>query len=328
MASRILLFLLFILTSLLSGYGFRRFHRELPFGAKLDIVALRQGIQRSILLFAVPAVSLGSLWILDLGRSGLGVLPVIGIIHTLTGGAFAILIGRMMGLDRPQTGALFCCGFFSNLGSLGGLAVFLFFGEKRYAFVLLYKLFIEVMFYGIGFPVAKSFSPHSEPFSFSFFGVLRRIFSDYFIVAALTAMAAGFALNLASIPRPAFYSTLNSILIPLNAFLMLFAIGLGLHFGRMKYYVREALATMGIKFLLSPIVVFATAFLLGLNVRDDLAILQVVLILSVMPPAYTATVPPSLYELDLDMANSCWFLSTLATALVMPVLALILPLLG
>ncbi|KUK62222.1 MAG: putative membrane protein [Synergistales bacterium 58_81] len=328
MASRILLFLLFILTSLFTGYGFRRLHRRLPLTAELNIVALRQGIQHSILLFAVPTVSMGSIWILDLGRGGLGALPVIGIIHTLAGGVFAVLIGKIMGLNRSRIGALFCCGFFSNLGSLGGLAVFLLFGEERYAFVLLYKLFIEVMFYGIGFPVAKSFSPQPEHFSFSFFGILRRVFSDYFIVAALTAMVAGFVLNLAGIPRPTFYSTLNSILIPANAFFMLFAIGLGLHFGRMKYYIREALATMGIKFLLSPLVVFLTAFLLGLNVRDDLAILQVVLVLSVMPPAYTATVPPSLYDLDLDMANSCWFLSTLATALVMPLLALVLPLLG
>lgn len=327
MALRILTFLAFIFGGLSAGYAFRRLGRFLP-GRNLDLAPLRRGIQRIVLLFGVPTVILGSLWILDLERGGLGILPLLGVVHTVSGGASALVIGNLLNLDRRGKGAFFCNGFFTNLGSFGGLAVFLLLGEASYALVLLYKMFLEVMFYGIGFPVAKSFSTGADRLSFSISGVLGRVFSDLFVVVALSAMAAGIMLNIAGIPRPAFYTALNGILIPGNALLMLFAIGLGLRFSRMKGHLREAFATMGLKFVLSPLIVIPFAFLLGMRLPEDLPVLRVVLILSVMPPAFTATVPPSLYDLDLDLANSCWFISTVAVIIVMPVLALLLQYMG
>ena len=46
-----------------------------------------------------------------------------------------------------------------------------------------------------------------------------------------------------------------------------------------------------------------------------------------MPVAMTALVPPSLFRLDLDLANACWIFSTLALVAVLPALLVILPLL-
>ena len=47
-------------------------------------------------------------------------------------------------------------------------------------------------------------------------------------------------------------------------------------------------------------------------------------ILSSMPIAFTALIPPSIYDLDLDLANSCWFFTTALLAVVLPVLLVII----
>jgi predicted permease len=52
--------------------------------------------------------------------------------------------------------------------------------------------------------------------------------------------------------------------------------------------------------------------------------LKVVLILSSMPVAFNALIPPSIYDLDLDLANSCWFVTTALLAVVLPLLLVIL----
>ncbi len=46
-----------------------------------------------------------------------------------------------------------------------------------------------------------------------------------------------------------------------------------------------------------------------------------------MPVAMTALVPPSLFNLDLDLANACWVFSTAGLIVVLPALLIILPLL-
>jgi predicted permease len=45
-----------------------------------------------------------------------------------------------------------------------------------------------------------------------------------------------------------------------------------------------------------------------------------VLILSSMPVAFIALIPPSIYDLDLDCANSCWLISTIFLIVELPLL--------
>ncbi|HQL90727.1 MAG TPA: hypothetical protein PLQ15_09005 [Syntrophales bacterium] len=48
------------------------------------------------------------------------------------------------------------------------------------------------------------------------------------------------------------------------------------------------------------------------------------LILSSMPVAFNALIPPSIYDLDLDLANSCWFVTTALLVFVLPALLVII----
>ncbi|MFH5184040.1 hypothetical protein ACHHV8_16140 [Paenibacillus sp. TAB 01] len=52
-------------------------------------------------------------------------------------------------------------------------------------------------------------------------------------------------------------------------------------------------------------------------------VLKVILILTAMPPAFTSLVPPQLYQLDTDLANSSWLFNSAMLLLVAPMLYLV-----
>jgi hypothetical protein len=43
-----------------------------------------------------------------------------------------------------------------------------------------------------------------------------------------------------------------------------------------------------------------------------------------MPVAFNALIPPSLYDLDLDLANSCWFFTTAMLVVELPMLLMVI----
>ena len=127
----------------------------------------------------------------------------------------AVLLARAWGLNRKQTGSYFACGSFSNIGSIGALVVFVFLGEEGFAYVPLYKLFEEVVYFAIGFPVAKGFSlaPGADRAE-SVAVRLKAILGDVFVAAAFVSIAAGGALNLAGVERPEVLRVLSTAMVP------------------------------------------------------------------------------------------------------------------
>lgn len=109
--------------------------------------------------------------------------------------------------------------------------------------------------------------------------------------------------------------------------LFLFAIGLGLRLSRVSCYAREAAALAAVKFVGVPVLLVPLAALAGLGSIDGGLPLRVVTVLSCMPVAMTALVPPALFGLDVDMANALWIFSTLALVVILPALSFVLPLL-
>ena len=95
----------------------------------------------------------------------------------------------------------------------------------------------------------------------------------------------------------------------------------------MSMYVRESAVISLIKFAFVPVIVTSLAALAGLGDVDGGIPLKVTAILSAMPVAMNALIPPSLFRLDLDLANACWVFTTLELVVVLPILIIILPLL-
>ena len=62
------------------------------------------------------------------------------------------------------------------------------------------------------------------------------------------------------------------------------------------------------------------AYMFGFDLIDNGLPLKVVMILAAMPVAFNALISPSIYDLDLDLANSGWFFTNALLVIVLPLL--------
>jgi len=147
---------------------------------------------------------------------------------------------------------------------------------------------------------------------------------DPFVRAAIGAFICGLALNLSGIPRPPFFEIVNSFFIPIGTFILLVSIGLGMRFSSAGDYVVEGVLVSLIKFIAVPFIVGIAAYAMGFGDINDGLPLKVVLIASSMPVAFTALVAASIYDLDLNLANSCWLITTGLLIIILPWLSFLL----
>lgn len=321
--SKLLLSLGIIVTGLSMGYGLQQLVNRGAVRLPISLDTLRKNLQKIALLFVLPVTVLGAIWVVNVGSFSITALPAIGVGAITLGGVSALGAARFLKLEPRKTGALFPCGAFTNIGSIGALVCFMYLGERGFALVPIYKLFEEVTYYSVGFPIAKYFSA-AEQRKESIRDRLRPLARDPFIWVALSSIAAGGVLNVSGLPRPDFFSTVNAVFIPLGTSLLLISIGLAMRFRSIRFYLKECIAVSLIKFLLVPLVASTAAYLIGFGTLDNGLPLKVVIILSSMPVAFNALIPPSIYELDLDLANSCWFFTTAALVVVLPVLMMLI----
>lgn len=288
----------------------------------LEIPVLTRSMQRTAILFFMPVPTMGAIWVARIDDPRIAVLPLICITVMMIGGFLGWFVARILGSNRRRTGALYCCGSFSNMNAMGVLVGYIFLGEGGLAMVALFRMFEELVYYGIGFPIARSYGKDIAK-AVSWMVRLRKIFTDPFICVSLGALFLGMMLNISGIQRPSFLATVNAIFIPVGTLLLLASIGLRLHFSRMGF-IRETLAVSGIKFIAMPLLAVLAASLLGLGEIYGGLPLKAVIIGSSMPVAFNALVAVSLYDLDLDLANSCWFFTTCCMVLVLPCVYLLL----
>jgi hypothetical protein len=117
---------------------------------------------------------------------------------------------------------------------------------------------------------------------------------------------------------------INTIFIPLGTGMLLVSIGLSMQFKRVTDYMKECLAVAGIKFLIVPLAIGGMAYLIGYGEIENGLPLKVVIVLTSMPVAFSALIPPSIYDLDIDLANACWFFTTACLIWVLPVLLIVI----
>lgn len=319
---KLLFSLSIIAIGLATGYIIQRLVLSGKIKADRSLAKQRKILQKVALLGINPIATVGAIWILSFDNVRIALLPALGVLAILTGGFSALLIAKLIKLNPKQTGAFFSCGGMFNIGSIGSLIVFVFLGETAFALVPMYKLFESIINYTLWFPIAKSYSPSvQEEVKGNKF---LKIILDPFILVALSSIALGFILNITGVVRPAFYTTLNSIVIPLGSLVLLTSIGMAMKFGKFWQHIKTASITSAIKYLLVPIVTTTVAYLLGFKEIDNGLPLKVILILSSMPVGFTALVPPSIYDLDLNLANASWLMTTVLLILVVPLQMLLI----
>jgi len=278
------------------------------------------GIKHALVLYVVPVTLVLSFWNLRLELWML-TIPILGVTTHVVGGLLGLGAARRLQMTPPQTGSMFVCGMMSNVNSFGGLVTFLFFGEPGFALGAVYRMLEPVVVFGVGFPVSASLGGRHPGRAQ---GWARRILLDPYVLAPNLGLAAGVVLNTLSIPRPAALDAWNPILIVGSSLLMAFAIGLTFRPGRIGAYLRPAVIVAGIKFVALPVLMGLAAYALGYGRVDGGLALKVVVTMAAMPVAFNALVPPSLFGLDLDLANTSWLVTTLGFFLMLPVLYLVL----
>lgn len=312
-----------IVTGLSIGYLIQRLHIAGRINLPIALATLRKSLQKTAILFFMPIAFFAAIWITPFNNIHIVLLPIIAISVFLFGALSGYVLSRLMNKNAEQTGVLVCSGFFSNLGSMGALVCYLFLGEPGFALVPLYKIFEGPLYYTVGFPIARFYSDVSKGER----PVGRRklnVFLDPFVLSILVAIAAGLSLNFSGIERPTYFSTITALFVPCGSFIMLVSVGLGMRFGNIFEHIKEGLLISLVKFLFLPVLACSIALFFGLDQIENGLPLKVVLLLSSMPVAFNTLVAASLYDLDLDLANSCWFISTMMLILVLPVLYLII----
>ncbi|MBQ7608374.1 MAG: hypothetical protein IJU76_10460 [Desulfovibrionaceae bacterium] len=321
---RLLVSVLLIFASPALGYFYRV--RELrktdSAGAENRLASLRNRLQFLAFFVLLPLSSMLSLWGMSAPDGRLLLFPILGILAWSSGGALALCAARLLRFSPKQTGSLFCCGTFSNIGAIGTLVCVVFFGEESIAWVALYRLCEEAVYYGIAMPIAARYrGSGAAGISVQGFRLTR------LIVCVLFALGLGILFNMLGIRRPECLSDLATVMSVSAAVLALFSIGLGLRLKTLGHYPKSCLCIAAIKFLLVPLFIGSLAYAAGFQHVADGLPFKICLVLASMPVAMNALIPPALLSLDLDLANACWIVSTVALLIVLPVLALgILPL--
>ena len=319
MVNNLIISLIYIFFGLIIGYSIQLLEQRRIIRLPISLEKLRKLLQKIGLLFFMPISFIGALWIIKIDNIKIAALPFLGIFALLIGGLLGLTAAKFLRLKQKDTGSMFACGSFTNIGSIGALICYLFLGEEGFALVAIYKLFEQVVYYAVGFPIAKSFSNNVVKKE-NIISQLKEVFKDIFVIVALISIAIGIFLNLSGIERPVFYKTINAIFIPVGTVILLVSIGLAMKFGKIKNYIKESIAVSIIKFILVPLIISTIAFFLGYRIIEGGLPLKIVIILSSMPVAFSALIPVSIYDLNLDLANSCWLVTTLSLIVTLPLL--------
>lgn len=310
MLSALITTITIIIVGFLSGALLRR--RVPAYLGQINFWCTRLAVQG-----AIPFSLLLAIWQLEEIKGQLFLLTIIGTAVILSGGLIAWLLGRYLNLTQLQMGAYIPTGFFMNLGAVGVFCVFAVLGEDGLALVPFYKLFEEVIYFTIAFPLAARLGTRAKASP-------RPFWRDPFLLTTLSAVSIGFILNLMGIPRPEILAHVSGIVVPLGTYLLMISVGLVFEFRGMKGLWRPALGMAIIRTLVGPTLVLTLSTLLGLwQINQGLPV-KVALLLSIMPTAFLSLLPPVLYGVDQKIANTSWFASSLVFLAAFPFALLLL----
>ena len=315
------LFIIFL--GLAIGYLVQFLEKRGKINLPLNLENTRKILQKIAILFLMPVTFIGAYWAMDFTQVNLLYFPLLCLFQLILGGTIALLIARSIHMNDFDTGAFFCCGFFSNLGNIGGLICFLLLGEEGYKLVALYILSIQIAYYTIGFPVAKYYAMKNNQSGQKIID-LKAMVKDPFIMVAMASIIIGLGFNASGWERPIIFSSIIAFFIPISTILLLISIGLSMKLNKVREYLKASILIAGIKFIIIPTVMVSIGFLMGYHQIIEGLPLKVILILSSMPVAFNSLIPPSIYGLNLDLANSCWVFTTFSLVLLLPILFLLI----
>ena len=281
-------------------------------------------LQKLGMLWFVSVTYIGSLWIFKIESiTKIISMPFVGAVSTITGGFFAVIIAKYYHYNRIDIGSMFTCGYFANSVTLGGMICFFYLGEEGYALVPIFTFFMRLLYYGVGYPIAHMYAEDFDKQKETLKKIIEVIKDPFFYIGTGSVLV-GISLNLSSLERPEIYTIINEILIPLTTFILLFSVGLTFKFSRVSKYLKECFLISLVKFIVVPATILLIALLLDYQSISQGLPLKVSLIMSAMPVAFNSVIAANIYNLNIDLVNSCWIFTTFAVLFILPLLLFVI----
>ncbi|WP_462332014.1 AEC family transporter [Schwartzia sp. (in: firmicutes)] len=256
------------------------------------------------ILVVCPIVSFLSFWVMPITREFLW-LPLISIALGLIPGAMAYWLAGYKYKDFREQGAYVMAASLSNLGTIGGICVFLIYGESGYAYQQIATLFQYVLMFMFCYPLARVYETKAQGRSGQKVSILSMLFSKKQL--AVLGILLGGVLQYAGVPRPEAFNGVTQIFIHLGAWTGLIPVGYSVEFSKIKKYWTSLFDLSFIKFIAAPAVVYGLSHLV-IKTPDMLGSL---LILSATPTAVNAVVTARLYNLSIDLSVAAFIVTTI-----------------
>ena len=265
-----------------------------------------------------PVVSFLSFWVMPLTRD-LFWMPVLSLALGFFPGMAAWWIARRKYLDYREQGAYVMAASLANLGTIGGICVYLVYGEQGYGYQQVATLFQYVLMFTFCYPLAQYYERCADGRSRTKVSFWSMVFSKNQI--AVVGILMGGALQVAGIPRPAELAGVTPFFIHLGAWTGLVPVGYSLDFGRMRRYWLSLFDLAVLKFVAAPLLLYGLS---GFVVESP-AMRGSLLLLAATPTAINAVVAARLYHLAVDLTVAAFLVTTLLFLLVVyPALFLLL----
>ena len=276
-----------------------------------------------------PPIVMYSIWALRtediaVGGSLLGGIAGVILAAWLIATAM-IFISRLVSepfRHNPRTrGAFIASAVFSNVGFTFGVFVcLLFLGLRGQSIGLVYGSSFMPFIVTVGFAIGRHYGRTARvPFKHQ----VLSVFTEPISALPLAGFVLGIILHQLAPPPPQSVVPINRAAVHVEVAIYAFAIGCSLSLRKVRRYWKECAACCGLKFLVMPVIGLGVLFLLrSFGILNTEPIIdRAFLIQTAMPVAIMSIVIAKLFNLNEDLANSCWVITTVATLAVLPVLS-------
>lgn len=271
------------------------------------------------ILIIYPALSFLSFWVLPL-RYELIWLPILGLAMGLIPGLIAYLWAEYRFKSNLDRGSYVMSAALSNLGTIGGLCVFLLFGERGYAYQQLIVLFQYILMFMFCYPLAEYYYERDQNKDKSIEVSWKTVLFSRNQLAVL-GIISGALINMTGMPRPEPLGALFNPLVHIGAWTALIPVGYSIDFAKLKKEYKNIISLVPVKFFLAPAIIYSLA---ALVIKDDVMI-NTVLVLACTPTAVNAVITSRIYNLNVHTSVAAFILTTIIfIAVIYPALFFVL----
>jgi len=274
---------------------------------------------KTALLVVYPLLAVMSFWAIRIDNNLLW-LPVFGVVLHVVPGLLAYTNVNSLYSHAADRGSYLLSAILSNQLILGGISVYILYGETGFAYVQLAVLPQSFILFLVCFPLAQYYQHELDGGLTPQQIAWRSIIFNRNQIGVLGILA-GIILNKMGVKRPEFGNSLFDLFVHVNAWLSLIPVGHSIRFTELRDYLSAAWRMVSIKFVLTPLII---AGLAALTV-DNYHIKKTLLVLAFAPTAVNAVITVRLHNLNLAMVMAHFVLTTaLYLLIVYPILFIFL----